>query len=253
MNDSISAFKWSLLDPVTEKFEDVVLDLPDQLPNGQTIVDTVDGVNEFDFPQTHVLKVEQEDALTISTTVTQSQTVTFGVSATTSVTPPEKTGGAGSSLTVTFETSLTATYERTVTTTETTGISVSQQVVIDPRSEFAATLIVTTGELPSTPITSKVERCYQQRVRDSVQIEESGLFCRNETITTVISGDAAFKTAVSTKQTSLDDPCLEASGSPGDVRALRGSNNGGEENIEQTTASSSRLEALAKLEYNDLL
>ena len=215
LNNQFSSFRWSLRQPVKQEIEDLRFDLPENLEDGDRYLAETEGRNEFPTEQVFELSIEETNARSITTTVSESVTTEFGLEVAVTFTPPP-TGGTGGSITFSFSQSTTSTFEQSIEETTTLGVSVSQTIVIPGSTVFDAQLLVITGQLPPTTVTTVAKRFYDVRVANSVLDSASGLFVRDETISLTFEGDAAFKTILNTSF----DP-IEGCTSSGGLRGRR--------------------------------
>lgn len=168
-NDMTSAFQWNAVPPTYEVIHPFKVQATAPA-NGSGLTSVVNGTNNSSRPQPITITLENSDAQSV-TAATEDQMV-MGVSISVST---ELTGGNPEVASVSEKTEVGAHFDYTTdktksaSDTKTITLDVSQTVDAPPYTDYAATLLVSIGNIPAKVYSTTADRWYNFAVANSKQ------------------------------------------------------------------------------------
>jgi hypothetical protein len=189
MNDKVSSFSYSLIQPVRAVISSVTVDVTSQIVPSQTIVETISGTNASSEVLPITDTVAAGKTVTISNTTTQeyqtTATITASVEATEGV--PE-VDSVKTTLTASFSVSATSSSSQTTTSSNTLSLEQAITFNVPPQSTYSGVATVSIGQVPPTTVTQNGSFYYGQNLPGSVK-QSDGTYLLTTPVTVVISGE----------------------------------------------------------------
>jgi hypothetical protein len=198
INDAVQWFSYNIILPVKAAIQSVTSDYAMTIPQGQTIQETISGINGTSEPVLIDLQIAQSQSYSITAETTLEYSMSATVSTTVTVSAGQPEGGTGTSGSVTTSFTVAGSKETTQTSSTTETIQLGQEIPFKAPaySKYSATARVSFATLPRTTVTTKGQFYYREKLPGAVQDPLSKFWMLDGPVAVTLSGAVGTKVSI---------------------------------------------------------